>query len=108
MSTSSEARQYNPLIVFAYTSVVALWIVSQKILIPYEVHFFILVIGILYIACHRSLILLVEEEVSIENEDGTTTTEKKALIERETMRKEDAMFFSCHGKWVYFYVVHGI
>jgi len=93
MSTSSEARQYNPLIVFAYTSVVALWIVSQKILIPYEVHFFILVIGILYIACHRSLILLVEEEVSIENEDGTTTTEKKALIERETMRKEDAMFF---------------
>jgi len=94
MSTSSETtRQYNPFIVIAYLSIISLWIVAQKILIPYEIHFFILVIGILYIACHRSLILLVEEEVTTENEDNTTTTEKKKLVDRETMRKEDAFFF---------------
>jgi minor histocompatibility antigen H13 len=79
----------NPLILAAYATIGALWVGSQVVTIPYVVHLLLLVIAILYVACHDSLML---REVIPEGEEGHDPD-----VVRETLKQEDAYQFPLFG-----------
>jgi len=90
----------NPLLLLSNTTILILWISSQFILIPYVVHLLLLVISILYTACHSSLILRQEQALcrgEIDPNDETPEGEKPPLPFSETLRTEDAMQFPIVG-----------
>lgn len=82
----------NYVLVASYLTIIALWAASPFVLIPYTAHLLLLVTAILYAACHGSLVLLEQHEVT--NSDGEVV---KKSTERETMRSEDAYQFPLVG-----------
>ena len=90
----------NPLLLLSNATILFLWISSQFILIPYVVHLLLLVISILYTACHSSLILRQEQALcrgEIDPNDETPEGENPPLPFSETLRTEDAMQFPIVG-----------
>ncbi len=81
----------DPLIFVSYAAIAAVWTASQFILIPYVVHLLVLVMAILYVACHGSLEL--REEAPKEGEAGYDPDAPGV----ETLKKEDAMQFPILG-----------
>lgn len=81
----------DPLILISYAAIAVVWTVSQFVLIPYVVHLLILVMAILYVACHGSLELL--EEAPKEGQEGYDPNAPGV----ETLKKEDAMQFPILG-----------
>ena len=87
-SAKAPAPQTNYLIWLSYATIAGLWVGSQLTLIPYVIHLIVLVTAILYIACHKSLILR-EEPSEQAKADGTAAV--------ETLRQEDAYQFPLMG-----------
>lgn len=86
----SESTSSNPLIIGSYATIVALWGLSQVVLIPYVVHLLVLVTAILYAACHSSLEL--REDIPKAGEEGYDPD-----VTRETLKQEDAYQFPLFG-----------
>jgi len=97
-SPSSTGRS-NPLLVLSYATIVALWGMSQVVLVPYVIHLLVLVGAILYAACHSSLVL--REEPPDPN-DPMSASEHSSSSERETLRTEDAYQFPIIGSCTLF------
>lgn len=81
----------DPLIPLSYAAIAAVWLASQFVLIPYIVHLLVLVMSILYVACHFSLEL--REEAPQPGQEGYDPD----ALPIETLRKEDAMQFPILG-----------
>jgi minor histocompatibility antigen H13 len=81
----------DPLIYVSYAAIAVVWTASQFILIPYVVHLLVLVMAILYVACHGSLEL--REEAPKEGQEGYDPDAPGV----ETLKKEDAMQFPIMG-----------
>eukprot|EP00339_Tiarina_fusa_P017724 CAMPEP_0117014960 /NCGR_PEP_ID=MMETSP0472-20121206/12034_1 /TAXON_ID=693140 ORGANISM="Tiarina fusus, Strain LIS" /NCGR_SAMPLE_ID=MMETSP0472 /ASSEMBLY_ACC=CAM_ASM_000603 /LENGTH=393 /DNA_ID=CAMNT_0004718639 /DNA_START=44 /DNA_END=1225 /DNA_ORIENTATION=- len=90
MSESSSSSKSNPLILGSYATIVALWGLSQVVLIPYVVHLLVLVTAILYAACHCSLTL--REDIPKQGEEGYDPDNV-----RDTLKQEDAYQFPLFG-----------
>jgi minor histocompatibility antigen H13 len=88
MTINTLEQNKNPLLVASYAAILALWAVSQVVLIPYVLHLLLLVLAILYAACHASLALRDES-----TKDSRTTTS----ADKETMKLEDAYQFPIVG-----------
>lgn len=86
-------KEPNKLLLLSYATIVALWVGSQLMIVPYMVHLLVLVTAILYAACHHSIILLKDEPRTV-NADGTLGPK---VSQGETLRKEDAMQFPILG-----------
>jgi minor histocompatibility antigen H13 len=82
----------DPLIPISYAAIAIVWTTSQFLLIPYVVHLLVLVMAILYVACHLSLEL--REEAIKEGEEGYDPDAPTGV---ETLKKEDAMQFPILG-----------
>lgn len=89
----------NLLLVTSNVSIFLLWAASQYILIPYVAHLLLLVMCILYSACHYSLVLREEQALGRGEVDPTKTKEEQQLPPpvTETLRAEDAMQFPLVG-----------
>ncbi|KAL3800101.1 hypothetical protein ACHAWO_012317 [Cyclotella atomus] len=92
----------NPILLLSYTTIIGLWIASQKISIPYVAHLLLLVTAILYAACHNSLALR-EEQAYARGEkpddyeppqDGEADSSEVAY---ETLKASDAAQFPILG-----------
>ncbi|KAG7346357.1 signal peptide peptidase [Nitzschia inconspicua] len=81
----------DPLIPLSYAAIGLVWTASQFILIPYVVHLLVLVMAILYVACHLSLEL--REEAPQPGQEGYDPDAPPI----ETLKKEDAMQFPILG-----------
>lgn len=90
-SEGGSSSSSDPLIVLAFAAIVGVWTISQFVLVPYIVHLLVLVMGILYVACHGSLML--REEPPAEGEEGYDPDAAPV----ETLRKEDAQMFPILG-----------
>lgn len=91
-----SAPTTNYILMASYVTIVAMWGLSQVVLIPYVLHLLLLVTAVLYAACHGSIVLLHEDEPTIHvDKDGKETVIPAA--ERETLRKEDAYQFPLVG-----------
>ena len=91
-------RNINPLLFLSNIGIVALWGVSQYVLIPYVVHLLLLVTFILYASCHYSLVLRKEQALSRGEKDPTKEGKPEEPIPvSETMKTEDAMQFPIMG-----------
>lgn len=78
--------------------IVALWVASQKVPIPYVVHLLLLVTFILYVSCHYSLGLLTDQALARGEKDPTKKEgEEDGPVAYDTLRKEDAMQFPLIG-----------
>ncbi len=102
MSTTDPAApgqraKSDPLILLSYVTIVGVWAASQFVLIPYMIHLLVLVMSILYVACHNSLIL--REDIPKEGEVGYDPDAPPSV---ETLRKEDAMQFPIVGSMCLF------
>jgi hypothetical protein len=91
----------NPLLLLSYATIIALWIASQKISIPYVAHLLLLVTAILYAACHNSLSLR-EEQALARGErpsDYKEPSEGEELedVTYETLKASDAATFPLLG-----------
>jgi Signal peptide peptidase len=80
-------------ILLAYGTLVGVWAASQVVSVPYVVHLLVLVMSILYVACHNSLVL--REHVPREGEEGYDPDSPVPPV--ETLRREDAMQFPIVG-----------
>lgn len=89
---TTKSTGSDPLIVVSYATIVGIWAASQVVSIPYVVHLLLLVMAILYAACHNSLVL--REDQLKEGEVGYDPDAPPAV---ETLRKEDAMQFPIIG-----------
>jgi minor histocompatibility antigen H13 len=92
-----SSTSVNYVLVASYVMIVAMWGLSQIILIPYVVHLLLLVLCILYAACHGSLVLLQDDDPIILTDADGNETILPVNSERETLRKEDAYQFPLIG-----------
>ena len=77
----------NIVLALSYVTIIGVWVAAQVVPIPYVVNLLLLVMSILYVACHWSLILLEEQAiVKAAVESGNETD-----ISSETLGKEEAM-----------------
>jgi minor histocompatibility antigen H13 len=83
---SYEKYSTTPMLIIAYHLLFGLWLASYFFLIPVPVNLIVTSSLIIYIGCHRSLALLQTDEKTGE-----------AVVERETLTKEDAMKFPIIG-----------
>ena len=84
--TSYEKYPTSPMLIIAYHALFGIWVASYFFLIPVPVNLIVTSSLIIYIGCHRSLALLQTDEKTGE-----------AVVERETLTKEDAMKFPILG-----------
>lgn len=84
--TSYEKYPTSPMLIIAYHVLFGIWAASYFYLIPVPVNLIMTSALIIYIGCHRSLALLQTDEKTGE-----------AVVERETLTKEDAMKFPIIG-----------
>ena len=84
--TTYEKYPTSPMLIIAYHLLFGLWVASYFFLIPVPVNLIASSSLIIYIGCHRSLALLQTDEKTGE-----------AVVERETLTKEDAMKFPIIG-----------
>eukprot|EP00578_Thalassiosira_sp_NH16_P003140 CAMPEP_0181132114 /NCGR_PEP_ID=MMETSP1071-20121207/30823_1 /TAXON_ID=35127 /ORGANISM="Thalassiosira sp., Strain NH16" /LENGTH=204 /DNA_ID=CAMNT_0023218427 /DNA_START=27 /DNA_END=638 /DNA_ORIENTATION=- len=94
--------QKNPLVLLSYGTILALWIGSQVVDIPYVVNLMLLVTAILYAACHLSLTLREEQalargETPKDKKDDDEEEEETEAPAYETMKASDAMQFPLIG-----------
>jgi len=97
----------NPLVLLSYGTILALWIGSQVVDIPYVVNLMLLVTAILYAACHLSLTLREEqalargetppEDTKDKKDDDNDEEEETEAPAYETMKASDAMQFPLIG-----------
>mmetsp|Transcript_41663 Transcript_41663/g.61157 ORF Transcript_41663/g.61157 Transcript_41663/m.61157 type:complete len:394 (-) Transcript_41663:465-1646(-) len=87
----------NYLIVASYLVIVGLWISCQLVDVPYVVNLLFLVTSILYVACHKSLILREEQAISRGEGPPDDDGNRPEAQPSETLKKEDAMQFPLVG-----------
>jgi len=98
----------NPILLLSFATIVALWIGTQLIDVPYVVNLMLLVTSILYAACHLSLTLREEQALARGEKDPKDDADEKKgdddgeeeeemRPQYETLRTQDAMQFPLVG-----------